>query len=425
MENNTRKVERKIKIRNPYVRQGVMLFLVGVALILAFYGITRIEVVSLGIKKINHILLPFYLGIIMAFLLCPVYNGVMRLCYKGIKGKFKKPKHDVRFSRVIASIVAVITIVVIIVGVVMLIVPGTIDSVLQLIPKIEPAFDTAVSWVQRTFEDTPAVASMMEGNLDDLSGTIVKFAQDKLLDDTTDLIGSVFSTLATTATTLIDILVALIICVYILNGKEMICARTKKMILAMFKPERAESIFEFGRLTNNIFGGFINGKIIDSIIIGILCAILMGIFGMPLIALISVIVGITNIIPFFGPFIGAIPSILLLLIVDPRSAVEFAILILCLQQFDGNILGPKILGKATKISALCVMFAIIVGGGFFGFIGMILGVPVFALIYTYVTRGVNSRLERKNYDLETMTYTDYTKYGIDKAEVFKKKDVEE
>ena len=422
MENNTNRIHKKIKIRNPYVRQGVMLFLVGVALIIAFYAITRIDVVTLGIKKINHILLPFYLGIIMAFLLCPVYNWVMRVCYKGFKGKFKKPKHDVRMARVIASIVAVIVIAVIIVGVIMLIVPGTVDSVVQLIPKIQPAFDAAVDWVEKAFSNTPEIASMMQGSLDDLSGTLIKFAQSRLLNESTDLVGSVFSTLATTLTTLIDILVALIICVYLLNGKELICARVKKLVLALFKPERAESIFEFGKLTNNTFGGFINGKIIDSIIIGILCAILMAILGMPLISLISVIIGITNIIPFFGPFIGAIPSVLLLLIVDPRAAFEFAILILCLQQFDGNILGPKILGKATKISALGVMFAIIVGGGFFGFIGMILGVPVYALIYTYVTRAVNKKLGEKEFELDTLKYADYTKYGINKEEVFVKKE---
>ena len=422
MENNTRKVERKIKIRNPYVRQGVMLFLVGVALIIAFFGITRIDAVSLGIKKVNHILLPFYLGIVMAFLLCPVYNWVMKVCYKGFKGKFKKPKNDVKMARVISSVVAVIVIAVVIVGVIMLIVPGTVDSVVQLIPKIQPAFDAAVDWVEKAFSNTPEIASMMQGSLDDLSGTLIKFAQNKFLNESTDLVGSVFSTLASTLTTLIDILVALIICVYLLNGKELICARVKKLVLAIFKPERAESIFEFGRLTNNTFGGFINGKIIDSIIIGILCAILMAILGMPLISLISVIIGITNIIPFFGPFIGAIPSVLLLLIVDPRAAFEFAILILCLQQFDGNILGPKILGKATKISALGVMFAIIVGGGFFGFIGMILGVPVYALIYTYVTRAVNKKLGEKEFELDTLKYADYTKYGINKEEVFVKKE---
>lgn len=422
MENNNR-VFKKIKIRNPYVRQGVMFFIVGVCLILAYYGVNHISVLGDGIHRINDILMPFYLGIIMAFLLTPVYNQMMRLVYKGVKGKFKKAKREVRFSRTIASIVAVIVIAIVIVGVIMLIVPGTIDSVMQLIPKVEPAFDAAMDWAQNAFKDYPSISNAIQDNLDNMAGIIIRFAQDKLLPGSSDIVSGVFSTVASAVGSVIDILVALVICVYLLNGKEMLCAKTKKLVLAAFKPEKSESIFEFGRLCNNVFGGFINGKIIDSIIIGILCAILMGIFKMPMIALISVIIGITNIIPFFGPFIGAIPSVLLLLIVDPRSAIEFAVLILCLQQFDGNILGPKILGKATKISALGVMFAIIVGGGLFGFIGMILGVPVFALIYTYISRGVNKGLDNKELSRDTLLYADYTKYGIDKDEVFRKKNV--
>ena len=331
----------------------------------------------------------------MAFLLCPVYNWVMKVCYKGFKGKFKKPKNDVKMARVISSVVAVIVIAVVIVGVIMLIVPGTIDSVVQLIPKIQPAFDTAVDWVERKFSNTPEIASMMQGSLDDLSGTLIKFAQNKFLNESTDLVGSVFSTLASTLTTLIDLLVALIICVYLLNGKELICARVKKLVLAIFKPERAESIFEFGRLTNNTFGGFINGKIIDSIIIGILCAILMALIGMPLISLISVIVGITNIIPFFGPFIGAIPSILILLMIDPTQALIFAILIFVLQQIDGNIIGPAILGDSVGLSSLWIMFAIIVGGAYFGFFGMLLGVPIFSVIYYLINEEIDRRLNTK------------------------------
>ena len=420
MEKETNKIRiKKIHIRNPYVKQGLTIFLAGLALICAFYGVNNIAIIGKGIHRINDILMPFYLGIVMAFLLCPVYNGMMRVLYKSFKGKCKKPKNDLRLARVFSSIVAVIVIIAVLFGVVMLIVPGTIDSVMMLIPKIQPAFDNAMEWVGVKFADSPEIAATMEGKLDDLSGDILQFAQDKFLNSSS-LISGVALGVKATLGTLIDVLVALVICVYILNGKEMFAARAKKLVLSIFNKERSEKIFEFGRLTDNVFSGFINGKIIDSIIIGILCSILMAILHMPLIALVSVIVGITNIIPFFGPFIGAIPSGLLLLIVDPKSAIEFAVMILALQQFDGNILGPKILGKTTKLSAFWVMFAIIVGGGFFGFIGMILGVPVFALIYTYISRAVNRGLENKEKELNTLSYADYSKYGVEKDEVFPK-----
>ena len=163
---------------------------------------------------------------------------------------------------------------------------------------------------------------------------------------------------------------------------------------------------------------FINGKIIDSIIIGIICFIAMTILKLPMAMMISVIVGVTNIIPFFGPFIGAIPSALLLVLIKPVAALEFIILIVVLQQLDGNIIGPKILGKATKLSSFWVMFAIIVGGGLFGFLGMILGVPVFAVFYTYFARGINKLLNKKKIDSDTLAYEDFTKYGASKTELF-------
>ena len=217
-----------------------------------------------------------------------------------------------------------------------------------------------------------------------------------------------------------DFFVALIICVYVLNSKEIFIAQSRKLILAVFKTERAEKIFELGRLTNETFGGFINGKIIDSMIIGIICFIAMNLLGLPLPMLVSVVVGVTNIIPFFGPFIGAVPSGIILLIIEPMSAVKFAVMVLVLQQVDGNIIGPKILGKSTKLASFWVMFAIIVSGGLFGFVGMVLGVPVFAVLYTYIRRAVNGRLREKAMPTDTLLYEDFGKYNIEKEDLFGK-----
>ena len=190
------------------------------------------------------------------------------------------------------------------------------------------------------------------------------------------------------------------------------------MTLATFSPEKAKQIFELGRRTNATFGGFINGKIIDSFIIGVLCYILMLILQLPYAVLISVIVGITNIIPFFGPFIGAIPSFFLILLVSPIKALYFAIMVAILQQIDGNIIGPKILGNTTGLASFWVMFAIIVFGGMFGFIGMVVGVPVFALLYTYLGKYFHKRLRNKELPDVTEAYMQYDKLGVaDKEEL--------
>ena len=172
----------------------------------------------------------------------------------------------------------------------------------------------------------------------------------------------------------------------------------RKVIYAFLPMEKARRTLTVCRNANRVFNGFIYGKLIDSAIIGVLCFILMSLFKMPFALLISVVVGVTNVIPFFGPFIGAIPSVMILLMVDPIVAIEFGVLILILQQFDGNILGPKILGDSTGLSAIWVLVAIIVGGGLFGFVGMVIGVPTFAVLYSLTSDLLARRLKAKGID---------------------------
>ena len=196
----------------------------------------------------------------------------------------------------------------------------------------------------------------------------------------------------------IGAITAVISSISMLMGKDRLLRQLRKAVLALLPLPHAQSVLRVCAHANAVFGGFIIGKIIDSSIIGVLCFVCMILLRLPFAVLISVIVGVTNIIPFFGPFIGAVPSILILLIVDPFSALKFAIFVLLLQQFDGNILGPKILGNTTGLSALWVLVAIIVSGGLFGFIGMILGVPVFAVLYALASSFFSRRLEEKGID---------------------------
>lgn len=405
--------EKKIKVKNKYFQQAVVILLVGIALIIAYYAVNHMPVISAGISKMNGILMPFYLGIIVAYLLCPIYNATVRLLYRINKGRFKKPANDFRLARIGGTLAALILLLIVVAGLMVLILPDLWESIVGLVLDSSNMVAKVQSWIQEHVDEHPELAVLMQGKLENMSESLMAWGQGRLLPGMEAIMTGVVGTLGT----VLNVFVALIICVYILNSKETFMAQSRKLILAIFKPEKAEEIFEFGRLCNQTFGGFINGKIIDSAIIGVLCFIAMTVMKLPMTMLISVVVGVTNIIPFFGPFIGAIPSILILLIIDPVSAIKFGIMVLVLQQLDGNIIGPKILGKTTRLASFWVMFAIIVGGGLFGFPGMILGVPVFAIIYTYVGRAVNGKLREKQLATDTGTYEDFSKYNINKEDI--------
>ena len=199
-------------------------------------------------------------------------------------------------------------------------------------------------------------------------------------------------------------MIGVIVSVYVLFSKEKFVSQTKKTVYAVFSTRNANAILHLTRKSNEIFGGFIIGKIIDSAIIGVLCFIGISILRMPYVMLVSVIVGVTNVIPFFGPYIGAIPSAVLIMLADPLKGVYFVIFIFLLQQLDGNFIGPKILGNSTGLSAFWVIFSILLGGGLFGFPGMLMGVPTFAVIYYIVQTIVNRRLENKNLPTQSDFY---------------------
>ena len=407
-------------MRNQYVKQGIMFFAVGVALILAYYVVNNFSVVAGGLARINDILMPFYIGLVMAYLLCPIYNGTTRIIYRLNKGRFKKPINDLRLARVIATFISITVLIVAVGGVIMMILPDLWESIFGLVMGLPDTMKSFIQWLRGILESNPEAMTFLEGKLDGLADAVLVWAQEKMVPGAEAVINNVSIGVIGTVGVIFDLFVALIICVYVLNSKEKFIAQAKKLVLAVFKPEMADEIFELGALSNETFGGFINGKIIDSIIMGILCFAAMSALGLPLPMLVSVVVGVTNIIPFFGPFIGAVPSGIILLIIEPVAALKFALMILVLQQIDGNIIGPKILGKTTKLASFWVMFAIIVSGGLFGFVGMLLGVPVFAIIYTYASRAINRKLETREMETDTLLYEDFSKYNASKEDLFGK-----
>ena len=217
-------------------------------------------------------------------------------------------------------------------------------------------------------------------------------------------------------TAVINVFVGVMIAIYLWSSKEVFFAQSKKISYSFLSKTFVDKCIDLLHEADAVFGGFISGKIIDSAIIGVICYVGMLALNIPYPLLIGVIVGVTNVIPYFGPFIGAIPSILLLLFINPVKALVFAIFILILQQIDGNIIGPKILGDSTGLSAFWVIFAVTVFGGLFGFLGMLLGVPLFAILYTIIRRAVNARLTQKGLSTDTEAYASENNKIIKKAE---------
>lgn len=406
-------------LENKHARLMFMIFIVGALLIIFNQIVGNYESFSEGVGTIKTIISPFIYGFVMAYLLSPIYNATVRGLYKLLGKYFKNKQRLFSFCKLVASVVAVVCLIGAVAGLIALIVPQVIESltgILKSLPQrltqLSALFNDITSKM-----DNKRLAMKMSEIYAQAQTNLIELAQTKLLPGMGTLVGQVSTQVLLTLKTMMNVMIGVMACVYMLNSKERFQGQFKKVILATLPKEKAEAVFDFAKFTNRTFGGFINGKIIDSIIIGIICFILMEIFDFPYPILISAIIGITNVIPFFGPFIGAIPAAIIILLVSPIHALYFLILIFILQQVDGNIIGPAILGNTTGIASFWVLFSIVIGGGLFGFIGMVLGVPVFAIIYYYFSRSINKRLEAKGLEFRTDSYEDLNKYKIDKEEL--------
>jgi hypothetical protein len=289
-------------------------------------------------------------------------------------------------------------------GLFSLVLPQLIDSLISLVKTAPQSASTLIKWVDSRLSSNSQLNSALNILLGDYTTRFNTWLQDVVLPWLLAFAPDLSNRVLYVVLAIKDVAIGIIICIYALNSKDAFKAQTKKLAFSLLKKREAAILIKEMAFINKTFSAFISGKIIDSLIIGTICFIGMHILGLPYVILISVIVGVTNIIPFFGPFIGAIPSTIIMLTVDPIKALYFVIFILILQQLDGNVIGPKILGDSTGLPSFWVMFAIIVGGGMFGFVGMIVGIPAFAVIYTYVTRYVNHRLKSKGLPIETKVY---------------------
>ena len=405
-------------LRSTYFRWGTTIFLAGAVLVVFYQMVANFTGFKDGISSLISILSPFIYGFVMAYLIGPVYNYVVKKLYPAIKNDTKSNKMALRISKIIATIISMIVLIGVVVGMGALLIPQIVESVRGISQTLPSNVENLSDWANNILDNmhNTELANTIQEAIVEAQDNLLAWVQNTLLPGVGTMMQRVSSSVIVTIKTVLNIIIGVIACAYFLNGKESFKAQAKKLVLANFKEAKAEEIFEFAAYTNKTFGGFIVGKIIDSIIIGVLCFVAMSFIKLPYPILISTIVGVTNIIPFFGPFIGAIPSLAIIFLINPVQALWFLILVIILQQLDGNIIGPAILGNSIGIASFWVMFAIIIGGGLFGFMGMVLGVPVFAVIYYYGGKLIRKRLGKRGLQEETVNYIDYDCYEIESTD---------
>ncbi len=372
----------------------------GIGILAAYFILINLKRVSGIFSYLGDILRPFIIAAIFAY----IVNGPMMFFERLFKFADKK-KPRPKLKRVLAIIAAWVACLAVLVLFFVIIIPDIKVSIVTLVNNLPGYFDSLKNLITSLAEkyqfDISYLDSFMnfqitaEGVMD-----IAKKYSDALIPQLENIanisvqIGSLIA----------DMVIAIIISVYFLFSKETLIAQLKKVLYAIFSRRFVDASVRVARETHRTFSGFINGKLLDSLIIGILCFIGMSILKFEYALLISFIVGVTNIIPFFGPIFGAVPSVLLLLMIDPWHALWFAVFVFALQQLDGNVIGPKILGDSTGLPALWVMFAILVGGAIWGVAGMFIGVPLFAVIYRFSKEIFENMLKKKNMPESTCSY---------------------
>ena len=396
---------------SPNMRERTLSNIIVVCVGIVVYAtVMHINQVLGVLRSVLRVALPIMIGFAIAFILLPAVRRLERLFEK----LFRRKPHP-KLGRVLAIVITYVLMLALLTGFFVMLVPQVVDSLKSVVTIISGAVPRSTHEFREMVENSKLLPKLgldteqIMAVWDNASAQIASHLS-QLSTYTTVLVNNLLAIAGSISSSVYSVLfhalVGLIASIYILMDRERFCAQAKKVCYATMKRPTCETLIHWTRRANDIFAGFITGKILDSIIIGIICYICMLIFGIEYPLLISVIVGVTNIIPFFGPYLGAIPSLLFLLLVNPVSALWFGIFILILQQVDGNIIGPLILGDHVGLSAFWIMLAITVGGGLFGFAGMLLSVPAFALIYAIARTIIDKRLVDRGLPEATERYID-------------------
>ena len=399
----------KLKIKSNYVKWGLTAFVVIILSIVFCYFIFHFALVKEAFGSFMRMLMPILFGFGIGYLLAPVLNFIERKILIPIFDKLKikdssKRKNVIRGIGVALTLCFLLLIIYIVIA---MLVSQIVPSIRNIIDNGNTYMANVEDWMDNWIKEHPSIGSYVNNLFVQYSGKVEEWLNGSELQKIMPILRRFLVGIYNTMDVLWKFIVGLIISVYVLISKEKFVGQAKKITYAIFKRETANIVVRDFSFVNKTFIGFLGGKLLDSLIIGILCFIGTSILKTPYAALVSVVVGVTNIIPFFGPFIGAIPCAILILVVDithPLNCLYFVIFVFLLQQFDGNILGPRILGESTGITGFWVIFAITLFGGLFGVPGMIIGVPAFAVIYAGIKSVVHRALANKEMSCKTEEY---------------------
>ena len=396
-----KKKNRPLNLIN--VRQMLTLASAGCIIVLFYLLIGKFPGVLEGLGDLLRALTPIIIGCILAFLLNPIVNR-LRVWLSQVLKKVYKDKYGEKqdhFVDVCAVALAILFFLMLLTAFFWVLIPSLYESINSLYANFDKYTANSEKFVRDLVKDYPNVVDIVNNYMDYIEIALKNLFTEKLIPNMDTVVKTLSSGIIGSVKFVFNFLIGIIAAIYILGSKDKFSAQFKKVVYSMFSIKNGNKILAATEYMDGVFSGFISGKIVDSIIIGFICFAFCSIVQMPYAVLISVIIGVTNIIPFFGPFIGAIPSALLVFVESPKMCLVFIIFIIVLQQVDGNILGPLILGDTIGISSFWILFAILLGGNLFGFPGMVLGVPTFACIYSLLIRLIGDGLEKKGLENDT------------------------
>ena len=420
-------MRRRFHWDKKYLYWGITAFCVIACAILFYMALNYLDMVKQGVTSLFRILGPFIWGLVIVYLLLPLVRFLQRKVFGPVCAKVfvKKPAKGESFARGLAVVFAEIFMLALITGLFFLIIPQLYSSIETIVVNSPTYIDSLTTWATKMLTDYPKISDYVADLLGDVNTDIVAWLQTTILPKLGSVLSNVSMGVRYVVTGVYNLVIGIIVSIYILSNIEGFTASTKRMIYSVMSVDAAKKFLNGLRFTDRTFNGFLMGKLLDSAIIGLICYIVCAILNMPYALLVSVLVGVTNIIPFFGTLIGAIPSSIIILMVDPFKCLIFIIFIILLQQLDGNIIGPKILGSSVGINGFWVMFSIILGAGLFSFWGMLLGVPVFVLIYTAVDKLIAKRLKRNDLPSEAADYMNLESIDPVTRTIVKKPETEE
>ena len=405
----------KFKLTKEQVQWGVTALLVIVLSLLFYKLLFQGDTFKTAFQQMLRLMAGVIVGIVLAYIMSPMVNffeaKVGRPFYmkRGIDVRAEEHEKQFKRMRTVSVILSLIVMFLLVYALIMIVVPQLYSSIRSIINSFPRYYNNIYQLTDQFLVQYPEISQLTNTYLEEFYAQTQSIFNDYILPNMssfTDAVRSLGEGLVNTGRGILNFVIGIVVSVYLLNSKEVFCGQAKKIAYALFKENMANEIVAEARFIHYTFIGFLAGKIVDSIIIGILCYIGTRILGIPYALLVSVVVGVTNIIPVFGPYIGGLFGCFLVLMVDPMKALFLLIFIVLLQQLDGNIIGPMILGNSTGLSTFWVLFSILLFGGLFGLVGWIIGVPLFAVIYSLIARFVNHKLSARDLPVSLPKYID-------------------